>query len=398
MKAFLSLAVGCLISLSAWAQETVAVNTGDIVSPELKNQTVTFKLLAPNAKEVVVEADFFEKVKRQTSFGVMEAPGQIPMVKGKDGVWTYTTSMPSPELHTYCFYVDGMRMLDPSNVYMIRDIATYTNYFLVDGELSQNYFVREVPHGTVSKVWYPSPTLGMERRRMTVYTPAGYEDSNKQYPVLYLLHGAGGDENAWSELGRAIQILDNLIAQGKAEPMIVVMPNGNGAQEAVLGEYPNSMYKPLFANPKTMEGSFEKAFPDIMKYVESHYRTINDKNHRAIAGLSMGGFHSLYISANNPDLFGYVGLFSAAINRQAKGENTYIYENLEAKLAKQFSNAPKLYFIGIGNTDFLFQDNVKYRELLDANGYEYEYMETDGGHEWRNWRKYLNHFVPELFK
>lgn len=162
-------------------------------------------------------------------------------------------------------------------------------------------FVCEVPHGTVSKVWYPSPTLGMERRRMTVYTPAGYEDSNKQYPVLYLLHGAGGDENAWSELGRAIQIFDNLIAQGKAEPMIVVMPNGNAAQEAVPGEYPNSMYKPSFANPKTMEGSFEKAFPDIMKYVESHYRTINDKNHRAIAGLSMGGFHSLYISANNPD-------------------------------------------------------------------------------------------------
>ena len=398
MKTLLSLTVGCLISLSAWAQETVAVNTGDLVSPEVKGQTVTFKLLAPNAKEVLVEADFFEKVKRQTSFGMMEASGQIPMVKGEDGVWTYTTSMPSPELHTYCFYVDGVRMLDPSNVYMIRDIATYTNYFLVDGELSQNYLVREVPHGTVSKVWYPSPTLGMERRRMTVYTPAGYDDSNKQYPVLYLLHGAGGDENAWSELGRAVQILDNLIAQGKAEPMIVVMPNGNGAQEAVPGEYPNSMYKPSFTNPKTMEGSFEKAFPDIMNYVESHYRTINDKAHRAIAGLSMGGFHSLYISANYPDLFGYVGLFSAAINRQAKGENTYIYENLEEKLARQFSDAPKLYFIGIGNGDFLFQDNVKYRELLDSHGYKYEYMETDGGHEWRNWRKYLNHLLPELFK
>lgn len=398
MKTLLSLTVGCLISLSAWAQETVAVNTGDLVFPEVKGQTVTFKLLAPNAKEVLVEADFFEKVKRQTSFGMMEASGQIPMVKGEDGVWTYTTSIPSPELHTYCFYVDGVRMLDPSNVYMIRDIATYTNYFLVDGELSQNYLVREVPHGTVSKVWYPSPTLGMERRRMTVYTPAGYDDSNKQYPVLYLLHGAGGDENAWSELGRAVQILDNLIAQGKAEPMIVVMPNGNGAQEAVPGEYPNSMYKPSFTNPKTMEGSFEKAFPDIMNYVESHYRTINDKAHRAIAGLSMGGFHSLYISANYPDLFGYVGLFSAAINRQAKGENTYIYENLEEKLAKQFSDAPKLYFIGIGNGDFLFQDNVKYRELLDSHGYKYEYMETDGGHEWRNWRKYLNHLLPELFK
>lgn len=398
MKTILSLAAGCLISLSALAQETVAVNTGNIVSPEIKNQQVTFKLLAPNAKEVLVEADYFEKIKRQTPFGMMEAPKQIPMEKGKDGVWTYTTSMPSPELHTYCFYVDGMRMLDPSNVYMIRDIATYNNYFLVDGDLSENYLVRDVPHGTVSKVWYPSPTLGMEQRRMTVYTPAGYADSNKQYPVLYLLHGAGGDENAWSELGRAVQILDNLIAQGKAEPMIVVMPNGNGAQQAVPGEYPNSMYKPSFANAKTMEGSFEKAFPDIMKYVETHYRTLNDKKHRAIAGLSMGGFHSLYISANYPDLFGYVGLFSAAINRQAKGENTYIYENLEEKLAKQFADAPELYFIGIGNGDFLFQDNVKYRELLDSHGYKYEYMETDGGHEWRNWRKYLNHLLPELFK
>lgn len=388
----------CVFTLGVWAQETVAVNTGNLVSPEVKNQTVTFRLWAPNAKEVCVEADFFEKQRQQTPLGEMEVAGRIPMQKDANGVWSYTTSMPNPELHTYCYYVDGMRMLDPNNVYMLRDIATYTNYFLVDGDLSQNYLVREVPHGTVAKVWYPSPTLGMERRRMTVYTPAGYEDSKESYPVLYLLHGAGGDENAWSELGRAVQILDNLIAQGKAQPMIVVMPNGNGAQEAVPGEYPNSMYKPSFMNSKTMEGSFEKAFPDIMNYVESHYRTVNDKAHRAIAGLSMGGFHSLYISANYPDKFGYVGLFSAAINRQAKGENASIYENLEDKLAAQFTEAPNLYFIAIGNGDFLYQDNVKYRQLLDKHGYKYEYMETDGGHEWRNWRKYLNHLLPELFK
>lgn len=388
----------CVFALGVWAQETVAVNTGNLVSPEVKNQTVTFRLLAPNAKEVCVEADFFEKQRQQTPMGEMEVAGRIPMQKNAGGVWSYTTSMPNPELHTYCYYVDGVRMLDPNNVYMLRDIATYTNYFLIDGDLSQNYLVREVPHGTVAKVWYPSPTLGMERRRMTVYTPAGYEDSKESYPVLYLLHGAGGDENAWSELGRAVQILDNLIAQGKAKPMIVVMPNGNGAQEAVPGEYPNSMYKPSFMNSKTMEGSFEKAFPDIMNYVESHYRTVNDKAHRAIAGLSMGGFHSLYISTNYPDKFGYVGLFSAAINRQAKGENAYIYENLEDKLATQFAEAPNLYFIAIGNGDFLYQDNVKYRQLLDKHGYKYEYMETDGGHEWRNWRKYLNHLLPELFK
>ena len=397
MKAFLSLAVGCLISLSAWAQETVAVNTGDIVSPELKNQTVTFKLLAPNAKEVVVEADFFEKVKRQTPLGMMETPGQIPMVKGQDGVWTYTTSMPSPELHTYCFYVDGMRMLDPSNVYMIRDIATYTNYFLVDGELSQNYFVREVPHGTVSKVWYPSPTLGMERRRMTVYTPAGYEDSNKQYPVLYLLHGAGGDENAWSERCRAMQILDNLIAQGKAEPMIVVMPNGNGAQEAVPGEYPNSMYKPSFANPKTMEGSFETAFPDVVKFIDKTYRPQANKRGRAIAGLSMGGYHSMHITKQYPDMFDYVGLFSAAImpNKDVKSP---IYDNLEAKLKTQFAKKPALYYIAIGNKDFLFQANSDYRKMLDEKGYKYEYYETGEGHIWKNWRIYLTEFAPKIFK
>ena len=381
--------MGCLMTLSAWSQETVAVNTGNIVSPELNEteRTVTFRMFAPKAEEVTVEADFFGRTKMQTPLGTVEVPERKAMTRDTTGVWSLTVEMPDPELHTYCFYVDGMRMVDLNNVYMIRDIATYTNYFLVDGELSANYFVREVPHGTVSKVWYPSPNLGMERRRMTVYTPAGYEDGTERYPVL-----------AWSELGRAVQILDNLIAQGKAKPMIVVMPNGNGAQEAAPGEYPNSMYKPSFMNPKTMEGSFEVAFSDIMEYVKSHYRTIDDKAHRAIAGLSMGGFHSLYISANNPGWFDYVGLFSAAINREAKGENSFIYADLETKLASQFSESPKLYFIGIGTADFLYQDNVNYRKLLDQYGYQYEYMETDGGHIWSNWRKYLNHFLPELFR
>ena len=394
------LAAGCLFALAAQSQETVAVNTGNIISPEVDTaaQTVTFRLLAPAAKEVTVEADYFGKVQKQTPLGAVEMPLRQAMTRDTAGVWTLETPMPAPELHTYCFYVDGLRMVDPSNVYMLRDIATYTNYFLVDGELSANYFVREVPHGTVSKVWYPSPKLGMERRRMTVYTPAGYEDGTERYPVLYLLHGAGGDENAWSELGRAVQILDNLIAQGKAKPMIVVMPNGNGGQEAAPGEYPNSMYKPSFMNPKTMEGSFEVAFPDIVSYVESHYRTVNDKAHRAIAGLSMGGFHSLYISANYPDLFDYVGLFSAAVNREAKGDNAFVYADLDTKLARQFAEAPKLYFIAIGTADFLYQDNVGLRKRFDAQGYRYEYMETDGGHIWSNWRKYLNHFLPELFR
>ena len=387
--------------VGASAQETVGLNRGDITSPEInKDHSVTFRFVAPQAKEVKMEADFLPKQMVKTPLGEMETTGTVELEKDAQGVWTYTSGVLSPELHTYSFYVDGVRMTDPNNVYMQRDIFTYTNYFLIDGDLSANYFVRDVPHGTVSKVWYPSPTLGMDQRRMTVYTPAGYEDSAKRYPVLYLLHGAGGDENAWSELGRAVQILDNLIAQGKAEPMIVVMPNGNGAQQAVPGEYANSMYKPSFMNARTMDGAIETAFvKDIVAYVDSHYRTQADKRHRAIAGLSMGGFHSLYVSLNNPDTFDYVGLFSAAINRgNPQGEYAAIYKDMDAKLARQFATPPRLYYIAIGKTDFLYKDNTDYRQRLDAKGYRYEYVETDDGHIWSNWRKYLNWFAPKLFK
>lgn len=399
-KLFLTvvLSLGCCIA--TMGQETIALNTGDITSPELNADTrrATFRMAAPNAQKVELEASFLPPMKVQTPFGEMEQTGRVAMQRDANGVWSYTSDPLESEMHTYCFYVDGVRMLDPNNVYQLRDIATYTSYLLVDGECS-NYLVHNVKHGTLAKVWYPAPKLGMEERRMTVYTPAGYEDNpTRRYPVLYLLHGAGGDENAWSELGRAQHILDNLIAQGKAEPMIVVMPNGNGAQKAVPGEYENSMYKPSFMNPRTMEGSIEVAFPDLVNWIDSHYRTLADKQHRAIAGLSMGGFHSLYISANNPQMFGYVGLFSAAVSRQGQGENGFIYQDLDRKLAQQFSPAPYLYYIAIGRTDFLYKDNVDFRQRLDAKGYKYKYVETDGGHIWKNWRIYLNQFVPQLFK
>ncbi len=379
----LTLAMACV----ALAQETVTMQRGkDITSPQVNdNGTVTFRLHAPRAKEVSVEGSF--------------AQGGQAMANDGKGLWTYTTPTLQPELYTYRFSVDGLRMTDPNNVYTLRDIATIQNYFLIDGDLSANYLVRDVPHGTVAKVWYPSPTLSLERR-MTVYTPAGYEDSSaRRYPVLYLLHGAGGDENAWTELGRAVQILDNLIAQGKAEPMIVVMPNGNGAQQAVPGEYPNSMFKPSFMNRRTMDGAFEAAFmPDVVSFVDSHYRTMADRSHRAVAGLSMGGFHALYISANNPEAFGYVGLFSAAVNRaNTQGDHAYIYHDLESKLARLFALSP-YYYIAIGKDDFLYGDNVSYRKRLDDKRYTYHYTETSGGHEWRNWRIYLNQFLPLLFK
>lgn len=160
--------------------------------------------------------------------GDFDAPGTADLVE-KDGVWEYTTPKPlAPELYSYTMLVDGLKINDPSNVHRIRDVKSVSDVFIIPGERADLYKINDVPHGTVSKVWYNSPVLGMDRR-LTVYTPAGYETGNKRYPVFYLLHGMGGDENAWTELGRASQILDNLIAQGKAEPMIVVMTNGNAA-------------------------------------------------------------------------------------------------------------------------------------------------------------------------
>ena len=240
-----------------------------VVSPEIHdNNTVTFRLKAPKAVKVQVTGDFLPTQKIKTPFGEFDGPGVADLKENKDGVWEFTTPEPlKPELYSYTFLVDGLKINDPANVYMIRDVASVTNVFIIGGdERIDLYKVNKVPHGTVSKVWYNSPTLGMDRR-LTVYTPAGYETSGKRYPVFYLLHGMGGDENAWSELGRTAQILDNLIAQGKAKPMIVVMTNGNAALEAAPGESSLGFAAPSMNLPKTMEGSFETAFPDVVKFI-----------------------------------------------------------------------------------------------------------------------------------
>ncbi len=367
-----------------------------VVSPEIHdNHTVTFRLKAPNARSVQVTGDFLPTQKIETPFGEFDGPGVADLVQ-KDGVWEFTTPHPlEPELYSYTFLVDGLKINDPGNVYMIRDVASVTNVFLIGGGRADLYKVNKVPHGTLAKVWYNSPALGMDRR-LTVYTPAGYESGDTRYPVFYLLHGMGGDENAWSELGRTAQILDNLIAQGKARPMIVVMTNGNAALEAAPGESSLGYAPPNMQLPKTMEGSFETAFPEIVSFIDTTYRTIPDKQSRAIAGLSMGGFHSMHISKEYPDMFGYVGLFSAAIMPDPNTTSP-VYQNIERKLKVQFDQKPALYWIAIGKTDFLYQANTDYRKLLDEKGYPYEYYETDEGHIWKNWRIYLTEFAPKLF-
>lgn len=369
-----------------------------IVSPEVHNdKTVTFRLNAPKAERVQVTGDFLPVEKIKTPFGEFDGPGYADLAKNADGVWEFTTTRPlSPELYSYTFVVDSLKINDPANVYLLRDVASVSNIFIIPGERADLYKVNDVPHGTVSKVWYPSKKLGMNRR-LTVYTPAGYEDGDKKYPVFYLLHGMGGDENAWQELGRATQILDNLIAEGKAEPMIVVMTNGNASQEAAPGETSAGLLPPTIQLPKTMDGSFEESFPEVVDFIDRHYRTISKKEARAIAGLSMGGFHSLHISKEYPDMFDYVGLFSAAIlpNREALSP---VYTDFDAKLKTQFDKKPALYWIAIGEKDFLYDANKEYRKLLDSKGYPYEYYETGDGHIWKNWRIYLSEFAPKLFK
>ena len=384
MRNILLCATFMLLSLVAHAQQALW-GSPSLLSPEIHpDNTVTFRYRAPKAVRVQVTGDFLPQ-------------GQVAELTEVDGIWQYTTPQAlHPELYSYSFIVDGVKAYDPNNVYLIRDVATVTNVFLISGDRASLYAINDVPHGTVSKVWYNSETLGLQRR-LSIYTPAGYETSNKRYPVFYLLHGMGGDENAWLELGRTSQILDNLIAQGKAEPMIVVMTNGNAALEAAPGESSLGFAPPTINLPKTMEGSFETAFPEVVSFVDKHYRTIRKKDARAIAGLSMGGFHSLHISKQYPDKFGYIGLFSAAITSDRGGDSP-IYKDTDAKLKKQFAMNPKLYWIAIVKTDFLYQANTEYRKLLDEKGYPYTYYESEDGHIWKNWRIYLTEFVPLLFK
>jgi len=429
---------------SAWAQGKPGFGIAKAMSPRINSDnSVTFVLeTSDDVQNVFLRGSFVPKQwSYKTPVGRFGKDGKIMMMKDSKGRWAYTTEPLQPEMYTYHYEISGMHVLDPDNINIVRDVDTYYNYFIVPGDGSRDYMVQDVPHGTVSQVWYPSSLNGMKTRRMTVYTPAEYENHpEKNYPVLYLLHGSGGDETAWMDFGRAIEILDNLIAQKRAVPMIVVMPNGIASMQAAPGDQPDATIEPVSKNPESMKGDVETAFvKDVVPFVELRYRTIRDKSHRAIAGLSLGGLHALFISLNNPDDFDYVGLFSAQttnaltapqinniqrigqrvsdylsekfeklqVRAKAKilGEvdrfntdNLSVYDRQEKKLERQFENPPRLYLIALGKDDFVKKLNDDFREKLDNGGYKYTYLETDGGHEWANWRKYLVYFSERIFK
>ena len=401
-KLVIAIAALC-IGLGAHAQQ--ALWGGPSVDSPVINAdgTVTFRFQAPKAIKVEVTGDFLPTEKMEVEFNgnkmTFDAPGARELKEGQGGVWEYTTDFAvAPDMYNYTFRVDGVSQIDPHNMWVNRDVASLTSVLLVPapGERSDLYAIHKVPHGTVSKVWYNSPTAGFDRR-LTVYTPAGYETSKAKYPVLYVLHGIGGDEDAWVTQGRATQILDNLIARGEAKPMIVVFTNGNIACEAAPLENADGYVNPTMSLPKTMEGTFETAFPEIVKFIDGRYRTIAKKQSRAVCGLSMGGFHTLNLSINYPDMFNYSGMFSAAIGVSDPTVSP-MYMDFDKKLDTYFAKKPALLWIGCGNTDFLYQANLDFMKKLDQNGFKYTFMETDGGHIWKNWRIYLTEFVPLIFK
>ena len=378
----------CCLGLTVAAQENVRGARKVIVSPEVNGTSVTLRLVAPNARRVVVQGGWLP----------MMSPG-ADMTLGNDTVWTYTANNLASDQYRYNFIVDGTRIIDPNNVFMIRDVGSLFSLFNVSGGVGDYYMVKDVPHGNVTRTWYHSATFGVDRR-LTVYTPAGY-DSKKSYPVFYLLHGSGGDEEAWITQGCVARIMDNLIAEGKAVPMIVVMPNGNPDKQAAPGETSeNFNYTPVMSNafPKYKDGSYEMAFPEIVKFIEKTYSVKADKSHRALAGLSMGGFHTMFISMNFPDMFDYVGLFSPGVSNNGVHLETPAYQNREAKWKVQVQKGVKLYWIGVGSEDFLYKDIAACRQSMEQCGIKDVYRETDRGHEWTNWRKYLVEFSQKLFK
>lgn len=262
--------------------------------------------------------------------------------------------------------------------------------FFVAGPEAAFEEIKNVPHGEIRQVWYESSTLGM-RRRMHIYTPSGYDSSNIRYPVFYLLHGGGDDDSGWSTVGRAGFILDNLLAEGKAKPMIVVMPNGSLPRPA------NAPAAGAVPPQRDARDRFtSELLKDIIPFVEKHYRVRADRENRALAGLSMGGGQTQRVVTTQPDEFAYVGVWSAGI-----GANAATFEKQNTGFLDQsgkINQTVKLFSISVGDKDFTFAGSKNLSELLNKHGIKNELHVSGGGHTWINWRHYLNDFAPRLFR
>ena len=382
-KFFVTLSACLFAAVAVNAQELANWNwAGQQAKTEVTADGVIFRLSAPYATVVKVNPSWTQSVE---------------MTKGEKGVWEAKVALPAPEIYTYSFTVDGVNMSDASNLDLQRDGTRYMSMLIIPGERSAHYDDVVENHGDLHQVWYDSPTLGIERR-LFVYTPHGYTDkanAKKKYPVLYLLHGAGGDEDAWSSMGRTCQIMDHLIANGEAEPMLVVMPNGNANQRAAqtLG-----LPQAQISREQAAQMSYTNSIvQDIVPYIEANYRVYKDKAHRAVAGLSMGGGHTATVSRDFPGTFDYVGVYSGAVG-SIKDREGNLNQDMVNKLKAQQKAGYKLYWIGCGTDDFAWPGTETMVEILKRNDMEHTLFASDGGHVWYNWRYYLNTFAQLLFK
>jgi enterochelin esterase family protein len=355
-------AVLFLLSAAAFAQTP-------IVSPEVHaDNSVTFRLRAPNAKVVNLNLE-----------GAKPAAMQLE----EKEIWTYTTPVLAPDIYGYTFNIDGVGMMDPSNSLMKPNLLANSSAVHIPGE-GLPWEIRDIPHGEIHHEFYKSGIVG-DDRDYYVYTPPGYTRGTRRYPVLYLLHGYSDDASGWSAVGHANVILDNLIANGQAKPMIIVMPLGYGAPEVLNRVNGRDKFR------LNMTRFADTLLNEIIPRVEREYRVERKREMRAIAGLSMGGAESLYTGLNHLDTFAYVGSFSAG----ALGED---YDVLFPKLDQSANNQLKLLWVACGTEDRLIDTNRKFRDMLAAKLVRFTPIETPGMHTWMVWRRNLAAIAPLLFQ
>jgi len=359
-----------------------------VVSPEVvPDRRIVFRILAPQAKSVTLSASDLAGLENSNA----------TFTKGDDGVWEATIGPIDPGAYRYTFMVDGVRVMDPNNPAVSESNTNSWSLVYVPGVDFMD--TQRVPHGAVASVTYYSTALG-RHRRMHIYTPPGYENGTDKYPVFYLLHGAMDCDDAWTSVGRAGFIMDNLIAGHKAKPMVIVMPAGHTSAAFNMPRAGDAAARDEFA---------EDFVTDIMPYVETHYRVLTDRAHRAMAGLSMGGGQTLNISMSHLDRFAYLGVFSSGVfsmRRPGAGASplppgpSSEWEQQHAAMLDDASLKPglKLLWFSTGSQDSLISASTATVDLLKRHGFSPVFQESPGGHTWINWRNYLEEFAPLLFQ
>ncbi|MEO8076257.1 MAG: alpha/beta hydrolase-fold protein [Acidobacteriota bacterium] len=376
-----------------------------LVSPQLgADGRVTFRVMAPQATAVTVGGDVNGSLvplaaappsssaappAPASAAAPAAAPGggrggppAVVMVKRDNGVWEGTTPRAvKPGAWRYIFNVDGVTTVDSRNVLVSPNQTQVQSLLVVPGDFSET---RDVRHGAVSLVRYVATALGGVRREMYVYTPPGYEKGTASYPVLYLIHGGGDTAVSWPTVGRANDILDNLLAENKAKPMIVVMPSGwtpSGGQ--------------VMTADATKDPFNDEMLKDIIPYVQANYRTLATPENRALSGLSMGGIQTLNVGLHNLGTFRYIAVMSSGWTTEA--DRDFFYKTEGARFAT-YNKELKMFWWGWGETDIARANGLAVIDALKAAGVKIETMETPGGHEWSNWRLYLNQVAPKLFR